>query len=181
MINFLSLFNQKSGDNKVIIFLHIPRTGGSSLEAYIGENYFKYQVLSGDNLKKLDSIEIDKRKKIKIVIGHFNFGIHQHFPQPSTYITFFRNPVDRIISLFFYAKKNKHHKFHKKIIEESLHLKDFLFTFPSSRQLFNSQLQHVTGISSPSEDTLIQAKASVEKKFLFVGLTERYNEGINKI
>ena len=202
MINFLSLFNQTSGDNKVIIFLHIPRTGGSSLEAYISRNYSNNQILSGGVLKKLDFNGMNERKIIKIVrgvlkrldfkgmnerkiikiaIGHIHYGIHQCFSQPSTYITFLRNPVDRIISLFFYAKKNNQHKFHRKIIEEKLHLKDFLLAFPLSRQLFNSQLQHVTGVSSPSEKTLIQAKEIIDQKFLFVGLTERYNEGIRRI
>ena len=41
--------------------------------------------------------------------GHMLFGLHAILPQPATYITVVREPVDRVISSFYFMRNYKLH------------------------------------------------------------------------
>ena len=46
-----------------------------------------------------------QQEKIKVVIGHFAWGIHQRISSREChYISFIRDPLSRILSEFWYAR-----------------------------------------------------------------------------
>jgi hypothetical protein len=45
---------------------------------------------------------LEQRAKFRLIMGHFQYGIHSFLPQESTYVTVVRDPVERVISHYYY-------------------------------------------------------------------------------
>ena len=51
--------------------------------------------------------EILRRKALRMVMGHFAFGLHDMIDGSKTYLTILRDPVERILSLYFHARNEE--------------------------------------------------------------------------
>lgn len=98
--------NLKFFKNNILwIFLHLPKSGGSTFTEHLTKNINPEETLSeGDyssnkNLKKIIQI---KREKIRFIIGHkYFYDIHKFFPEKEPrYITFIRDPAERLVSQY---------------------------------------------------------------------------------
>jgi hypothetical protein len=90
-----------------LIFLHIPKTGGSTLRSIIARQYppntiFTIRIPSPEGIEEFKRLPEAKRAEIAALQGHMGFGLHQWLPKPSTYFTILRDPVDRVISRYHY-------------------------------------------------------------------------------
>lgn len=98
----------QSKKDYLYIFVHIPKTGGTTLVKTISKNLKKENVLNISSEKiynEVRNIPRYRREKIKFIHGHFvKFGIHKYFKRPYRYITIFRNPQTRIVSIYNYFK-----------------------------------------------------------------------------
>lgn len=111
----------------VYIFVHIPKTAGTTLVKNITKNLNKGEALElspkslgmedGLSLKeyKKEAIRLVSKqknlKKVKFVYGHsIPYGIHKYFNKKARYITVIRNPVRRIPSIYnyFYMLSSRH-------------------------------------------------------------------------
>ena len=193
--------------NPIILYLHVPKTGGTTLrkvhiynnyrtddrytaEAYRGKPrlhdgiyYFPDGFYNSE--PDLSVPEIVRRalgrKGLRAVTGHFCFGIHRHVTGPSTYITLLRNPVDRIVSLYYHIRRwaNPDPGLHDEIISQGVSLDEFVTRFPL-RELYNDQTRRISG-REPEEGrrarlALNKAKVNLRQHFSVVGVTERFNE-----
>jgi hypothetical protein len=106
----------------MIIFPHIPKTGGSALIKHISSKLKSDEVLILDYNKLqidpdsgkvydyrkvvdkyLSGLSNGEKAKIKFLTGHVvPYGVHEHFDQPAKYITFLREPIRRTTSLYNY-------------------------------------------------------------------------------
>lgn len=100
---------------------------------------------------------------IKLIIGHRQFGLHKEVPKPCKYITMLRDPVDRVVSNYYFNLK-----FHGKTPEESP-FEPFIKRYP------NRQTRWVAG---EDREDLELAKDNIEKHFIAVGITEMFNESL---
>jgi len=161
-------------DDKLAVFLHIPKTGGTTLS-----NIFKNTVALGkdeivDHLsneaiyaKYKHAAEAEKTK-VKAVLGHYSFGVHELFPNPPAYFTMLREPVDRVISLYYFLRDYPgYYQNHMKNMSFEAYL-DW------DRQAKNGQTTLISGKNPPSLDT---ALANL-RRFSFIGLTEMFNESL---
>ena len=87
-----------SGDY-VVIQIHQPRTGGTSLRLLLRE------VFGGDKCfmnYKGELAESDEatRQSLRVVAGHVPYGDHVHFDKPAHYVTVVRDPVERFKSTY---------------------------------------------------------------------------------
>ena len=87
------------------LFLHIPKTAGTTLRHIIDDQYGQENVLTYYNQNSnhlLDNLEalLMVKPQYKALIGHYYFGVHAKFRFPATYITFLRHPVARTISQY---------------------------------------------------------------------------------
>jgi hypothetical protein len=165
-----------SSKNKVLIFMHIPKTGGLTLRNIIDRQYKKTEILLHSRtappkrkLKKRDF------SRIKCVYGHNRFGQHEEIPVPSTYITILRDPVSRVISTYYFILARKQNRMHHKIknisLEEFVRSNDPDLMIPVS----NHQTRYLSGESIPD---LQKAKENIENHFSLVGITEMFDESI---
>ena len=58
--------------------------------------------------------------------GHMLFGLHEVLPQSATYITVLRDPVDRVLSAFYFMRSYKLHPLYWKMRRENWTLEDFV-------------------------------------------------------
>lgn len=110
----------------VLNFVHIPKSGGSSLEQCLARfcasnklkchQTFHHSRYSGDwlgkrmnvanNLDQLRNMTSAKRNMIDIVYGHQESGIQELIERPVQNIAIIRNPLDRWVSEVSYLKRH---------------------------------------------------------------------------
>ena len=172
-----------SEKEKTVIFLHIPKTGGLTLTKIAKKNYDSSSIYEVRNAKvdidKFRQLSIEEKRKIKLLAGHVRFGIHEDIPQQSTYITMLREPVERVISAYFYMRSTPNHPFHKKISQKDT-FEDFLETrWPGFN---NGQVRMLSGVGGKvkygkcDREMLETAKYNLNNFFSVIGITERFDE-----
>ncbi|HEY0080868.1 MAG TPA: polyhydroxyalkanoic acid system family protein [Pyrinomonadaceae bacterium] len=173
-------------DAPVVLFLHIPKAGGQTLGEFVynqcraeesgedallkaGVAYLTYGFLKEPDLSVPAHVRsLLQRRDLRAVIGHFWFGLHEHVARPSNYITLLRNPLERVVSLYYYAK-----------LSETMSMEEFV-TSPPFKEVDNDQTRRIAGddpeIGGCTSETLRKAKENLRKHFAVVGLTERFDE-----
>jgi hypothetical protein len=120
---------------------------------------------------------------IDVLSGHMAFGAHRHLPGRYTYVTFLRDPVDRVISDYFYVLRTPSHVLYDPVATERYTLADYV---TSGITFFTNNL-HARLLSGRGEtvpvgactDALVdEAIAHLEAHPSVVGLTERFDESI---
>src|SRR5512135_3015151 len=93
-----------------LIFLHIPKTAGTTFRSILPANYRAEELYNVPtnaegqvDFSGLDRLSDVEKRKIRVLAGHFQYGAHEHLPQKSSYITILRDPVKRIISRYYHA------------------------------------------------------------------------------
>ena len=88
---------------EAVIFLHVPKTAGTTLNRLIEWEYPLFQMYSVDpvfftwSASHLRRLPPRRLKNTRMFKGHMVFGLHEILPQPATYITVVRDPIDRVI------------------------------------------------------------------------------------
>jgi hypothetical protein len=170
-----------------IIFIHIPKTGGSTLQGIINREYGKKHTFNVKNNRKvIDFINLSDSKKnnINVLKGHMAFGHHNEFVDPNkvSYFTMLRDPIKRIISNYYFILKQKDHHTHQKIVNNSYSLKEYV----ESGIIANTENAQVRLLSNNIEtphgkcttEMLEIAKKNLEKHFPVIGINEYFDETI---
>ncbi len=96
---------QSRADICTQIFIHVPKTAGTSLRNRLA-GQLRYSdtllVYPGSNVgisvDDLEFMPVHQKQQFKLIIGHFPFGIHKILPQPSQYVTVLREAASRVRS-----------------------------------------------------------------------------------
>jgi hypothetical protein len=170
-----------------IIFLHIGRTAGTTLNSILDRQYPRRSTYQFDSHRLTESIAEfrglpeDRRRGMRVVRGHVSFGIHESLPGPWTYITLLRDPVERLISHYQYVRERPH-RLSRRVIEESMTLEDYIRS-GISVELNDWQTRVLAGATNAPFGTtdramLDRALGNVEQHFAVVGLSERFEETV---
>jgi hypothetical protein len=162
--------------NEILIHLHMPKTGGTTLKRIINKNIppggLNYDIYAESEQRKIKLRNLSS-KRVYSIQGHFPFGVHQYFQEPSIYITMLREPIERIISEYYYIRSMPSHNQYHQV--KNLNLGEY------QQQLgkINLQTRLISGQGTPVIIAhLEEAKKNIEKHFSVVGITEMYNESI---
>lgn len=170
-------------DPQLLIFLHIPKTAGQTFNRILSSQFPRRSTVlvgtgrSTPSLSALASLPETEKLQVRLVTGHVAFGIHELFPQPSRYIAFVRDPVERVISNYWYVKRTPRHFMHDTIVSNDLSLEDYV-TSGLNPQLENGQTRLLAGAEeeTATPELLERAMSNIAERFLLVGLTERFDE-----
>ena len=170
-------------DASTIIFLHIPKTGGTSLQNILLRKYSKDQTVTNAHtkLEELSSWTESKKNNIRYMQGHFSFGAHKLLPQKCEYLTMLRDPIDRVISHYYFLLRNESHPLHRVLLENKMSLEDYV-TSGVSAEVKDDQVRLISGIPRDSSmsvsEILNQAKTNIDESFLVTGIMEKFDEAL---
>lgn len=113
-----------------LIFMHMPKSGGTTLEGvvkrqYLGGKFFRFTG-SKENFAEFRAMSEVERASYDLLSGHMYFGWHEWVPEPATYMTMLRDPVDRVVSFFYYVKRKPEHYMWNFGFTDSMTLREFL-------------------------------------------------------
>lgn len=173
---------------KAVIFVHIPKTAGTSFARILRENYFlwdKRRVYWQDYqvTKPITEMTPEERRRLDVIHGHFPFGMHELLDSPFSYVTFLRDPVKRMLSFYNYILVTPEHYLHKQVAEQGMSIMEF-FQSGMTKELDNLQVrmlqgdEHAIPYGEVGEEHLALAKKNVEEHFPVVGLTEYFDESV---
>lgn len=160
--------------DKVLIFMHIPKTGGSTLNELFKKQYGQDEILTHLPLDRLSSEFNDlspaKNNKIKGISGHYNFGVHEYINKPFTYFSMVRHPVDRVVSLYYFLSSSPGYARYEEL--KGMTLEEFV---TENKQANNHQTLFFSGNGTFD---LVLAKKNLETHFPVVGVTDMFNESV---
>jgi len=170
-----------------VIFFHMLKTGGNTLKTIISRNYKPEEVFQvtkkGYQTGPVDyfkSLSIEDRNKIKLFRGHQHFGMHEYFDGETVYFSLVREPISRLMSFYNHINSLPNPYFRDLIPEkERATFGDFLKNIDKYHdQGNNGQAKVLAGEILPEDELLEKVLKNLENHFLFLGLTERFDESL---
>jgi hypothetical protein len=186
-------------DERALLFLHIPKAGGTTLRSIIERNFapeITYSIsgmMPSQSIKEFTDLAPEPREKIRLVVGHMPYGLHKYLNAHATYITMLRDPVDRVVSHYYFVRRSPGVDHHEEVTTRGMSLEDFIRERASIKAT-NDQTRLISGVekvnarllsagSLPNEDAgatdiLEIARKNLEDHFTVVGLCERFDESL---
>lgn len=178
--------NSEADRDPALIFVHIPKSAGTTFNRILDWEYNPLRVYSINgryfrwSYQRLTRLSPRRLARSRIFKGHMPFGLHRFLPQPATYLTILRDPVDRAISEYYFAINDRFHPDRQTV--SKLSLEEFVRTYPYS----NTQTKMIAGGSSAYDflagectpEMLRMAIDNLKRNFALVGLSERFEESL---
>ncbi len=172
-----------------LLFLHIPKAGGITLNSILEHQFRRdriYHVPAQNpplGVAQFAALSEAQRSHYRLVTGHVLYGLHRYIPRPATYLTFLRDPVERVISQFYFARSNPEHYLYAHTNEPGMDLMGYA-TRQVSREISNQQVSMLAGVPvsrqerPPDRNMLEAAKEHLSSHFSVVGLMEEFDTGL---
>lgn len=170
-----------------LFFLHIPKTAGTTLNNILDDNLSRENILDlykEEQQQKLNEMTYDQISEYALVRGHVfigDFGKLLDGPVPFRVFTFLRNPVDRVISEYFFLKTWPKSHLYGYMNKQNVSLTEYVTsTTPQLRQRGrNGMVNSLSGIGGATiEERLELAWYHMKERFVFFGILERFNESL---
>jgi hypothetical protein len=179
-------FSRRTGRRTAgpLIFLHIPKTAGTSLRNVFEEEYGAKHCLQvyTHTPKFFDAIR-PRAKRAKVIYGHVSYGIHEILEVQGEYVTFLRDPIERVISFYRHQARDPQSFFYQQI-QEGLTLRAMLES-EVCHQLNNHMTRIISGyphIAMVDDDAVLeQALVHIDQYFRFVGIIEQMPESVERM
>jgi Sulfotransferase family len=184
---------------KPVVFLHLQKTAGTTIveiarQLYGNENTLSHGdvyldssgvQLSDEELFQPNHIQCELGNK-PFISGHFGYDFAKQFMEDRYSFTFLRDPVERILSYYYFCKTRNPNQFKMYELAQRLTLDEFLelgWIDPEIRShLWNHQVsQLATGWGSAStvvltDEALLELAIRHLDEFSYVGFTETFEE-----
>jgi PAS domain-containing protein len=165
------------------VFIHIPKTGGSTIRTILSREYGVEHILYYEvgippwKLNRPGEVPLPTQLgAIDLLTGHTAFGVHELIKQPCRYFSLVRDPLERVISDYFYAFTDTPHRWKEEILSGALSVDEFVMN-PE----YGMRDEQVAYLKGTSESYLRPAQAALDNistGILTIGLTERFQESL---
>ena len=168
-----------------IVFTHIPKTAGETMGAILEKqcfptHIFSFNMPSVKAHQRFMALNAKQKKRLKIIKGHWPYGIHRDLNRPCRYFTFLRDPVARTVSEYNYITSHPASQDYDFITKNKLSLVDFSML---SKETQNIQAKFVSGLGRKAvdinlDDLLAFAEKALNEDFKFVGIVEQFDRSL---
>jgi hypothetical protein len=173
-----------------IVFLHVPKTAGTTLHAVLVDNVPYGTARSGGNVFRgrggYDPQRLARRRELerglragdRVVSGHLPYTVKVAFPEDARYVTMLRDPVDRLLSHYHAVSRRRRLKSPGDPLEPETTIDDLIEQHVLFDNLHVRMLSDAEDPAGPvTEDHLRQAKHNL-KEFTAFGLVDRFDESL---
>jgi hypothetical protein len=162
-----------------LIFLHIPKTAGSTLKKILVRNYRYAHSLFGYEFAAHRELFLrrfwdgsDKR----LYLDHIRWSdLGEERVSRARVLTMLRDPVERAVSMYVYCRTHADNPLHEIITSQGMSLEAFIMS-PHFASRANFQTAFLT--SAGAADPLASAKANLMSENVVFGVTERFDESV---
>jgi Galactose-3-O-sulfotransferase len=182
----------------LLIFFHIPKTGGTTMghilaNCFPGDQHFNCYMGVPTSAMSIDSpamiaekynlLSDEAKRSCRCIIGHVPMGIHTLFDRPAKYFTILRHPVERVVSQFYFSRP-KFHLIKDMTLEQYMDSRIGLDPFDHQVRLLSGceELDGPWGVdgkpvpAAPVEDRHLQiAKRNIEERFIIAAPLEEFS------
>jgi hypothetical protein len=181
-VNLRQIVRQQYGEANV----YVPNPPGDPTDS----PYLRYLKNGGDlpwkdspgydpnqaPVRELSKVPAARLRSLRAVMGHLWFGFHGSLPRAATYLTVLRDPVERVLSIYYYHAAR--HGLHMGLEEYLNAARDF--------EIDNAQTRYLCGpiegvdvrFTECTPEMLERAKGNLREHFSVVGITERFDESL---
>ena len=178
------LYSQPTLKPDKLLFDHIPKCGGATLTAYLERHYPKRKTYTVDgsnaSVDKFKNMSESKRYGYDLVKGHLAHQLIDFVHPECLKVTVLREPVDRIVSHYYYAKRRSTHYLHMKINRLEMTLEDYVSSDISGGELRNFYTTHFSGLELEDaeenpEESIAKAVDVLLKRYDVVGFLDNFS------
>lgn len=177
-----------------LFFDHLPKCGGTTLHGFLFKHYQPEKVFRILSIIKGGPIEaqvqafLDKpeeeRYAYDLIFGHHAFQFIDYIHPEMYKITMLREPVDRIISHYYFVKRNKKHHLYEQVTSSQMSLERYV-TSGISEELDNWYVKHFSGLDEETvyadPDYALDCAKRGLTKFDLVGVLSQMDDFIAKL
>lgn len=182
-----------------LIFMHIPKCGGTTLTSILTEAVpedRRFPVDGRDvagSRHALAALADAERRRVDLLFGHLSYGWHELLaPRQARYFTIVREPVSRVVSHYNYVRAHEKHYLHSPVMEGKMSVADYVESGVTT-EVNDGQVRQISGVEdivqaaygrsgvgygSDHASLLYRALGNVKSHFLLVGLLERFDESM---
>lgn len=175
--------------NPFFIFLHIPKTAGTTLGSIVDAQFGRRRVITyynQTNRHLIDHLGVylaDPHHNFDAIIGHFGMEIAATLlDRPAIYVTFFRDPVSRTLSDYYERRSTRPQDFFREDGRE-ISICESINENPS--WYANLQTRYLAGMAHDGcevdEADLNHALDNLEDNLDFVGIVEDFDNSISQL
>jgi hypothetical protein len=180
----------KMTHKKRLLFDHLPKCGGMTVDKNLIEAYPNESVYTTSGSDPMHTVEIFKtfpqeiRWKFELISGHLTNQLIDYVHPDTRNITMLRNPIERVVSLFNHANRDKSHYLYDFIKLNKLTISDFE-TFPTI-EFKNWYVFHFSGwskkqIDSSPKESLELAYENILTRYKVIGFQDNMESFLNFI
>jgi hypothetical protein len=183
------------------MFMHLPKTGGTSLRVALCDVYPAEQTVfiygPGDLPHSMTRPEFaalapEARDDVRLLMGHFWWGIHRFMGDDARYVTMLRDPVERVVSLYYHFRnlpglrfggRGHRERWRMRLTRESL--TDWVFS-GRRKDVDNLMVRNICGrgdidFGRCTDDMLTEALEHIEQRFAAVLVTEEMGRSTSSL
>lgn len=176
---------------RTVVFHHVPKTAGTTMRALVRRQYpsGRTYILQDDAkyalLEAFGHMAQAERDNYELVMGHQAIRLANQLSSPMV-ITFLRNPVSRVVSLYYYARDVRpEHPWHR--VTNMLSIEQLYAEGIHERwtELADGQCRSLTSWTMFADmkkqfnwTALLEHLTLAQNARLVVGLTERFDESL---
>lgn len=172
----------------MLFFLHLPRTGGTTLNTVLRANFAPETILSiyhREDYVRCRELTEAQLAPIRLIIGHL---MPQSVDPPRFYdreiriFTLLREPVARIISEYRFQKLWPKNHLHARLNDGSISFRDYLTSREPGlryrgRNFMTRTLAHCFREDAPGDELLDLARRNLERLFFF-GVQDHFDASL---
>ncbi len=169
-----------------VIFLHIPKTAGTTLLNILDRQYppeivYSFGADAHASVAEFQALDEEKRSAIRLLRGHMAYGLHDYLPGSPNYFTVLREPAARVISYYNFIRRTPDHYLYEEVVGRDMSLYDLLQS-GLPLMMNDAQVRLISGVwgEPPFGAVTPVMRQTAEKNladsFVVVGITEQYDK-----